>query len=111
MISLYIIYIDTTLDNLIDILDKTDGVKKFEIEIVEYIKEQEYDTDSVSMDILDEININSINTYSSSNILLNTYKSHQLQFSIFGHSIFYFFKHRQCIYYLYLYPLSFLCVY
>ena len=59
------------IDNLENKLDQTDGVTKTEIEtFIKYIETEEYDTDSVEMDI-DEVDIGSPNTYHSSNILVN----------------------------------------
>ena len=90
------------MDNLINHLEKRDGVTNLEIKsFIKYIDTEEYDTDSISMDI-GQVIIGSINSYSHSNILVNICKS--ITLSILPRTIYYYLKHTQCMYYI-------LCVY
>ena len=62
-----------------------------------YIFNEEYDSDALEMDVIDDVNIESTNYHLHSNIF--TKMSHsQISSSTFNKSIYNFFIHYKCIY-------------
>ena len=86
-------------DHLIDHLKERDGIRNSEIvSFIKYIETEEYDTDSICMDVI-QVNIGSINTYSCSNILVNVCTS--IRSSILPRVMCHYFKHAKCVYFLF----------
>ena len=91
--------IDTTMDHLINHLRKVNGGTKIEMEIFrQFVKEEDYDTDSVRMDI-EYVDMISPNTYSwtSSNILINVCPLSSVASSMFPRAVYDYLNHIKCM--------------